>query len=315
MWTCSCHMFIPTYTTTGIHTQPTRCPCSSPSGTVEFISMVNNTQVAAGIPLKASKLQFSSPKNIVQLAFNTACHSSLPYGSIKIKNIGWWCHVKSVLSLVDLGLKKTFDYLWARNTEICTIHTKHNTVKTVVLLNVWKQYSMIFSGGLISKYLYDFTTYKKRLLVKSLLIFLREYSIYVTINNSTLLKKIEPCTKHDRNVNGFTGCNGNFNVNCNGVYWFVVDSIMRYSWNNAQNTIQRNFTVVLLEKANGWQCFWWEPLEFQWWFLLGFYCMFFFSRVERVRHFLESWESLPYQNRPATLITDLQFLGGKFWKG
>ncbi len=41
-------------------------------------------------------------------------------------------------------------------------------------------------------------------------------------------KTVEPLPKHNRKCNGFKGSNGNcigFNVNYNGVYWYLMHSI------------------------------------------------------------------------------------------
>ncbi len=69
-------------------------------------------------------------------------------------------------------------------------------------------------------------------------------------------KTIEPCPKHNRKCNGFNGYNGNFigfNGNYNGVYWYVIDLLVGCSLLEKcpKHTTNRNFVMVLLEKANG----------------------------------------------------------------
>ncbi len=76
----------------------------------------------------------------------------------------------------------------------------------------------------------------------------------MSLNASTSIKEMwnpagektkESCPKHNRKCKGFNGYNGNcigFNGNYNGVYWYVMDSIvgmLNPNGTNAQNTLQK----------------------------------------------------------------------------
>ncbi len=70
-------------------------------------------------------------------------------------------------------------------------------------------------------------------------------------------KTIEPCPKHNGKCNGFNGFSGNcigFNGNYNGVYRYVMDSIggmLNPIGKMPENKLQKGFSLVLPEKANG----------------------------------------------------------------